>query len=543
MARRSWIACSRPCGGTMPERMREETCDVLVIGSGIAGLSYALKASQHGDVVLVTKKQRAQSSTNYAQGGIAAVWSDDDSIELHARDTFVAGAGLCHTSAVRMLVEEGPARVRELIDWGVRFTQEQETVSLGREGGHSVRRILHAGDLTGREIERALLSAVAAEPRITLLEDHLAVDLLVRGTPPRCAGAIVLDHRTGTLTRYNALVVLLATGGMGQAWLHTTNPDIATGDGVAMAYRAGAQVANLEFMQFHPTALDAPDGSTFLISEAVRGEGAILRTPEGAPLMEGVHPLGSLAPRDIVARAIDTMMKQTGAPHALLGLSPIPAERIETRFPGSMKECAARGFDIRREPIPVVPAAHYACGGIRTDANGRTSLRGLFAAGEVACTGVHGANRLASNSLLEAVVYSHRAAQALPVSLAQAARTSDGRSEPGAPLPRGRERDGAWQAVRASIRQALWEDVGLVRTDARLGRAARRLEALRAGMNDGSVRDPEYIEVRNLLEVAELVVRSARLRRESRGLHHNTDDPYRDNERELRDTVLERAWS
>jgi len=527
----------------MPERMREETCDVLVIGSGIAGLSYALKASQHGDVVLVTKKQRAQSSTNYAQGGIAAVWSDDDSIELHARDTFVAGAGLCHTSAVRMLVEEGPARVRELIDWGVRFTQEQETVSLGREGGHSVRRILHAGDLTGREIERALLSAVAAEPRITLLEDHLAVDLLVRGTPPRCAGAIVLDHRTDTLTRYNALVVLLATGGMGQAWLHTTNPDIATGDGVAMAYRAGAQVANLEFMQFHPTALDAPDGSTFLISEAVRGEGAILRTPEGAPLMEGVHPLGSLAPRDIVARAIDTMMKQTGAPHALLDLSPIPAERIETRFPGIMKECAARGFDIRREPIPVVPAAHYACGGIRTDANGRTSLRGLFAAGEVACTGVHGANRLASNSLLEAVVYSHRAAQALPVSLAQAARTSDGRSEPVAPLPRGRERDGAWQAVRASIRQALWEDVGLVRTDARLERAARRLEALRAGMNDGSVRDPEYIEVRNLLEVAELVVRSARLRRESRGLHHNTDYPYRDNERELRDTVLERAWS
>ena len=296
-------------------------------------------------------------------------------------------------------------------------------------------------------------------------------------------------------------------------------------------------------MQFHPTALDAPDGSTFLISEAVRGEGAILRTPEGAPLMEGVHPLGSLAPRDIVARAIDTMMKQTGAPHALLDLSPIPAERIETRFPGIMKECAARGFDIRREPIPVVPAAHYACGGIRTDANGRTSLRGLFAAGEVACTGVHGANRLASNSLLEAVVYSHRAAQALPVSLAQAARTSDGRSEPVAPLPRGRERDGAWQAVRASIRQALWEDVGLVRTDARLGRAARRLEALRAGMNDGSVRDPEYIEVRNLLEVAELVVRSARLRRESRGLHHNTDYPYRDNERELRDTVLERAWS
>ena len=525
----------------MPERMREESCDILVIGSGIAGLSYALEAARHGDVVLVTKKQRAQSSTNYAQGGIAAVWSDEDSIELHARDTFVAGAGLCHTAAVRMLVEEGPARVRELITWGVRFTQEQETVSLGREGGHSVRRILHAGDLTGREIERALLDAVESEPRITLLEDHLAVDLLVRGAPARCAGAIVLDHRSDTLTRYAACVVLLATGGMGQAWLHTTNPDIATGDGVAMAYRAGAQVANLEFMQFHPTSLDSADGFTFLISEAVRGEGAVLRTPAGEPLMEGVHPLGSLAPRDIVARAIDALMKETGAPHALLDLSPIPRERIEARFPGIMQECAVRGFDIRRQPIPVVPAAHYACGGIRTDANGRTSLPGLFAAGEVACTGVHGANRLASNSLLEAVVYSHRAAQALPVSLAQAGRVAGDRGEPAVPLPEGRAPGEAWQALRASIRQSLWDDVGLVRTDARLARAARRIDTLRAGLDAGSVRDPEFLEVRNLLEVAELVVRSARLRRESRGLHHNSDYPYRDNERELRDTVLARA--
>lgn len=521
--------------------MREESCDILVIGSGIAGLSYALEAARHGDVVLVTKKQRAQSSTNYAQGGIAAVWSDEDSIELHARDTFVAGAGLCHTAAVRMLVEEGPARVRELIAWGVRFTQEQETVSLGREGGHSVRRILHAGDLTGREIERALLDAVEAERRITLLEDHLAVDLLVRGSPARCGGAIVLDHRSDTLTRYAARVVLLATGGMGQAWLHTTNPDIATGDGIAMAYRAGAQVANLEFMQFHPTALDSADGFTFLISEAVRGEGAVLRRPTGEPLMEGVHPLGSLAPRDIVARAIDALMKETGAPHALLDLSPIPRERIESRFPGIMQECEARGFDIRAEPIPVVPAAHYACGGIRTDANGRTSLPGLFAAGEVACTGVHGANRLASNSLLEAVVYSHRAAQALPVSLAQAGRVAGGRGEPAVPLPEGRAPGEAWQALRASIRQSLWDDVGLVRTDARLARAARRLDTLRAGLDAGSVRDPEFLEVRNLVEVAELVVRSARLRRESRGLHHNSDYPYRDNERELRDTVLARA--
>ncbi len=523
------------------DRLRRASCDVLVIGSGIAGLSYALKASQYGTVVLVTKKQRAQSSTNYAQGGIAAVWSDEDSIELHARDTFVAGAGLCHTQAVRLLVQEGPSRVRDLIDWGVRFTQDQETVSLGREGGHSVRRILHAGDLTGREIERALLAAIAAESRVTLCEDHLAVDLVVRGSPPRCAGALVLDHRTDTLTQYDAGVVLLATGGMGQAWLHTTNPDIATGDGVAMAYRAGAQVANLEFMQFHPTALDAAAGPTFLISEAVRGEGAVLRSPAGEPFMDAVHPLGSLAPRDIVARAIDAMMKDTGAPHALLDLSPIPEARIRERFPGIRAECAARGLNILREPIPVVPAAHYACGGIRTDADGRTSLRGLFAAGEVACTGVHGANRLASNSLLEAVVYSHRAAQVLPASLAQARRVAGGRGEPAVPLPKGGAPGQTWQALRAAIRQTLWDDAGLVRTDARLARAARHLHTLRAGLDAGSVRDPDFLEARNLLEVAELVVRSARLRRESRGLHHNLDYPYRDNERHLRDTVLERA--
>lgn len=530
----------------MTRPIQHEECDVLVIGSGIAGLSYAMKAARHGRVILITKKERAASSTNYAQGGIAAVWADDDSLALHARDTFVAGAGLCHTDAVMELVREGPARVRELMDWGVQFTQEEEAVSLAREGGHSRRRILHAGDLTGREIEQALLRAIARDPDIRLLEDHLAVDLLVHDDPRRCAGAVVLDHVTDTLTHFHAGVVLLATGGFGQAYLHTTNPDIATGDGVAIAHRAGAEIANLEFVQFHPTALYPAGEHAFLISEAVRGEGAVLRAPDGTAFMDDVHPLGSLAPRDVVARAIDAMLKSTGAQHALLDLSSIGAARVEQRFPGILAECAARGLDIRSEPIPVVPAAHYACGGIRTDAHGRSSLAGLYAAGEVACTGVHGANRLASNSLLEAVVYSHRAAESLPISLAQA-KQGPGRREGRAAVALPAEGAGPtperWRPLRAALRQTLWDDVGLVRSNARLARAAGSLTDMRADLDGGSVRDPEYLEVRNLIEVAELIVRSARLRRESRGLHHNVDYPYRDNERFLRDTVLARAGS
>jgi L-aspartate oxidase len=529
--------------------MKIVSTEILVIGSGIAGLSFALKAAEHGEVALVTKKQRAASNTNYAQGGIAAVMSDDDSIEFHARDTIVVGAGLCHTEAVYELVREGPARVRELIAWGVDFTRGRGGLSLGREGGHSHRRIVHSSDLTGREIERALLAAAGAHERIQLFEDHIAVDLCVCDDPAtggkRCAGATVLDHRRRELIRFDSPFVLLATGGLSQAYLHTTNPDIATGDGVAMAYRAGAEVANLEFVQFHPTALYPSEEGAFLISEAVRGEGAVLRRRSGQLLMDGVHPMGSLAPRDIVARAIDLALKETGDPYVLLDLSPIPRADIEARFPGILAECASRGIDIRTEPIPVVPAAHYACGGVRTDARARTTLPGLYAAGEVACTGVHGANRLASNSLLEAVVYSHRAAEEVPLALARAAAAP--RSEPRSDkrlddLPHaGTDAQiTSWRCRRDDLRRLMWEDAGIVRSTARLEHASAKLADLRRGIEEdcAAALDPSLIELRNLAEVASLIVRCALLRRESRGLHYTLDYPYRDNERHLRDTVL-----
>lgn len=528
--------------------MRPVSAEVLIIGSGIAGLSFALKAAHHGRVAVVTKKQRAASSTNYAQGGIAAVMSSDDSIALHARDTIAVGAGLCHTRAVYDLVREGPARVRDLIAWGVDFTREQDHLSLGREGGHSRRRIVHASDLTGREIERALLAAVGAHDNITLFEDHIAVDLRVAVDPAaggaRCVGAFVLDHRVGELLCFDSPFVLLATGGFGQAYLHTTNPDIATGDGIAMAYRAGARVANLEFVQFHPTALYPAEEGAFLISEAVRGEGAVLRRRSGEALMEGVHPMGSLAPRDIVARAIDLALKQSGEPYVLLDLSPIPRQAIERRFPGILAECGARGLNIREEPIPVVPAAHYACGGVWTDARSRTTLPGLFAAGEVACTGVHGANRLASNSLLEAVVYSHRAAAEVPLALAASARGPRDRAgpPPADPLPRAADETmlANWRCRRDELRHLMWENAGIVRSTEGLEHAATALADLRrqVEIDHRDALDPALIELRNLTEVARLVVRCALLRRESRGLHFTQDYPYRDNERHLRDTVL-----
>ncbi|HUF12237.1 MAG TPA: L-aspartate oxidase [Longimicrobiales bacterium] len=526
-----------------------EPADVLVIGSGVAGLSFALKIAQQGTVTLVTKKQRADSNTNYAQGGIAAVMSGDDDLTLHARDTFVAGAGLCHPRAVWNLVREGPARVADLIDWGVRFSGGERGIALGREGGHSRRRIVHAADRTGREIERALLDALAEHPSVELLEDHVAVDLLLApdaAAGRRCVGALVLDRHGRRLRSFLARHTLLATGGLGYVYRHTTNPDIATGDGIAMAYRAGARVGNMEFVQFHPTALYPAEGRAVLISEAVRGEGAVLLRHDRTPLLAH-HPHGSLATRDIVARSIDAHLKETGAPHVWLDLSPIPEATITERFPNILADCAAAGVDMRTEPVPVVPAAHYLCGGVQTDGLGRTSIHGLLAIGEVALTGVHGANRLASNSLLEAVVFSHRAAEWVALELRRGRRLAvhEGEAVVPGPEPGEHEPDGAViDSLRDEVRAVMWDEASIVRSDARLEGAELKLLELESRTMELWDRHggwPDVIELRNLVESALLVVRCARRRPESRGLHHNTDHPYRDNERLLRDTVVVRG--
>lgn len=520
--------------------MTEET-DVLVLGSGIAGLFFALKMSQYGSVAVVTKKDQPESNTNYAQGGIAAALAPDDSPDLHARDTFVAGGGLCHTDAVQVLVREGPTRVRELIALGAHFSESGKTLSLGREGGHSRRRIVRAADLTGREVERALLHAVGSAPGLEIHENNMAVDLLVRNGRNggrACAGAVVLDADGITHREIHAKSVMVATGGCGQVYRHTTNPAIATGDGIGMAYRAGARIANMEFVQFHPTALYPAGDRAFLISEAVRGEGAILRQRDGSSFMDNFHPLGSLAPRDVVALAIDRVLKESGDPYVLLDCSPISEDEIRGHFPNILAETAARGIDMLRDPIPVVPAAHYACGGVLTDTYGRTSLPGLYAVGEVACTGVHGANRLASNSLLEALVFAGRAAEQIGPGLTGL------RLYRGEPVPRGigNGRDVVdVDPLRDEMRRLMWELVGIVRTDERLAHAADGLSDLANRFREiasGATLTPELLELRNLIQTGALIVESSRSRKESRGLNFNLDYPYRDSERYLRDTVV-----
>jgi L-aspartate oxidase len=531
--------------------------DFLVIGTGISGLSFALKAAKIGRVTIITKKAKVDTATNLAQGGIAAVLSAEDSFELHIADTLRSGAGLCKEDVVRMVVENGPARVQELLEIGVHFMtskQDNSHLDLGQEGGHSARRIAHALDLTGREIENALLHQVAQNPNIGLLENHLAVDLLIgskAGVKPAagnfddlCLGAYVLDRQSGKIDNWRAKVTVLCSGGCGKVYLYTTNPDIATGDGIAMAYRAGANVGNLEFVQFHPTCLYHPKTKNFLISEAVRGEGGRLIDEKGIHFMEKYDPRGDLATRDTVARAIDTEMKASGDDCVYLDISHKPADFIKGRFPTIYQTCLSLGIDITKEPIPVVPAAHYMCGGVMTDIWGRTNIENLYALGETACTGLHGGNRLASNSLLEAVVFAHQAYLQCDREKEKIIRTAFHESP-------------EWSTGKAKminekvlvshnwdqIRRLMWNYVGIVRSEKRLKLVKKRLAPILREITN-HFRDylltPDLVELRNISLVAELIIQSSLIRKESRGLHAIVDYPQQDDSNWLHDTVLSR---
>jgi L-aspartate oxidase len=507
--------------------------DYLVLGSGIAGLTFALRAAHHGEVLVVTKRDASDTATNWAQGGVAAVLSPNDSFEKHAEDTRVAGAGMCHDVVVDLCVRDAPDAVRWLSEIGAQFSAGGEgTFDLGREGGHTERRIVHAGDITGSEIQRALWSAVRESPNIRVLEWHMGVDLITLsnfGGPDRCVGAYILDERSGKIETVLARATLLATGGAGKVYLYTSNPDVATGDGVAMAYRAGAEIANMEFYQFHPTVLYEPKAKSFLISEALRGEGAVLRLPDGDAFMPRHHPMADLAPRDVVARAIDYEMKRTGSPHVLLDITGRPADFVRSRFPNIHAQCLQYGIDMTVQPLPVVPAAHYMCGGVTSDLNGRTTLPGLWVVGETACTGLHGANRLASNSLLEGLVFGRRAADKL-ASQIQELRSLELPSVPdwqiGSAVP-------SHEAVVVShnwdeLRRTMWNYVGIVRSDARLRRAARRIALLEQEIREyywKHLVTRDLLELRNIATVAELIINSALSRRESRGLHDTIDYP------------------
>jgi L-aspartate oxidase len=526
--------------------------DFLVIGSGIAGLLAAIKLAGLGTVNLVTKKERGESSTNYAQGGIAVPLGEGDSVDLHVEDTLKTGCGLSRPEVVELVVGNGPPCLKQLMEMGVSFSREDEGdgpgLDLGKEGGHSTRRIVHTEDHTGRSIETALLEKARSLDNIEILENHLAVDLLLDSKllgkpvkPDTCWGAYVMDVVGRSITPFVAKVTLLASGGAGKVYLYTSNPDIATGDGIAMAYRGGARVANLEFVQFHPTCLYHPQAKSFLISEAVRGEGAVLRTLAGDAFMGRYDPRGDLAPRDIVARALDAEMKRRGDKHVLLDLSSIGEARIRKRFPHIHETCLEFGIDITRQPAPVVPAAHYMCGGVVSDLKGRSSIGRLLCAGEVACTGLHGANRLASNSLLEALVFADIAVETAAETFA--GRTASlpvvdaWRDEGTAPVKETVFFDHDWDQVR----RLMWDYVGIVRSDQRLDIARRRIRLVREQIEEYYWKyelTPDLIELRNIALVGELIIRSAQMRRESRGLHYNTDCPETDDVNWKRDTVL-----
>ena len=543
--------------------------DFLIIGSGIAGLTFALKTAKFGNVALVTKKEIMDSNTFQAQGGIASVFGKLDSFDFHIQDTLASGDGLCNRDVVEMVVKNGPDRIRELMDLGVHFNLKisgssvsessgiEPDLDLGREGGHSQKRIVHAHDMTGKEVESVLVEHVKNNPRIQLFENHIAIDLITISTrmtrglittthEDYCCGAYVLDRKANRVKTFCAKITLLATGGAGKVYLYTSNPDIATGDGIAMAYRAGATVANLEFVQFHPTCLYHPEAKNFLISEALRGEGAVLMDAWGNPFMERYDAQKDLACRDVVARAIDTELKKSGTDSVFLDISHKNSDFIKERFPNLYEKCLSFGFDMTKEPLPVVPAAHYMCGGIATDMHGKTDLQRLYAVGETACTGLHGANRLASNSLIEALVYSHMAAQ-------QAVRDIETLDFSLAPDPP------AWDEVGTTdsdevimvsqnwdeIRRFMWNYVGIVRSNKRLERAKRRIEIIQQEIRDyywDFKVSADLIELRNIAMVAELIIKCARHRKESRGLHYNLEFPYRDDKRWRKDTVLRRSF-
>lgn len=532
-----------------PDSSKSTALPVLVIGSGIAGLSAALHLASSSRVILLAKSEIAEGNTRYAQGGIASVWSKNDSLEEHLADTLLAGAGLCREPIAKICVEEGPARVRELIEWGVEFTKAagHQDYDLHQEGGHHKRRILHAQDFTGLAIESALISKVREHPNIEIWEHHMAIDLIMKNKilkspEDRCLGAYVLNCKTQTIQPLAAQITLLATGGAGKVYLYTSNPDVATGDGIALAHRAGARIANLEFMQFHPTCLYHPEAKSFLITEALRGEGAVLRNLQGEEFMKQYHEMHSLAPRYVVAQAIDLELKRSGASHVWLDCSSISEDTFRTHFPQVYQTCVSHGIHPPRDWIPVVPAAHYLCGGVNVNEFGETSVQGLYAIGETACTGLHGANRLASNSLLEAVVFSKRAADHIR---ALTPGTNDALRAENLPVwDFGRAVDIEEQidiaATWREIRTLMWNYVGIVRSDRRLKRARERLALIRHEVNEDYWKfrvNRDLLELRNLLTVAELMVESALRRKESRGLHVNVDyTAALDSEK--RDTIL-----
>ena len=518
------------------------TSDFLVIGSGLSGLLFALKAAKHGTVHIITKGRMTESATIRAQGGIAAVVSPEDSIDLHIKDTIRVGDNLCHPDVVESIIRDGPERIRELVNLGVDFCGEDETgYELGLEGGHSKRRVLHVKDHTGEDIELALVKRVECAENITVFENHMAINLYVRNN--RVYGAYVLDSNTSEIEHFTSKVTILATGGAGRVFLYTSNPDVSTGDGIAMAFRAGASVMNLELVQFHPTLLYHHKQRALLISEALRGEGALLLGPDGTRFMPDYHKDAELAPRDVVARAIDNELKKTGADHMWLDISFKDADYVKDRFPQIYEGCLEAGIDITKEPIPIVPAAHYMMGGVKVDIDGRTDVDGLFAIGETACTGFHGANRLASNSLLEATVTAHNASVVAIENIKE--------EFPDVIIPRWDTGD-ATDPDELVVVSQVWDEmrrimsnyVGIVRSNKRLIRARNRISFLMREIDQfywDFHLTPDLVELRNIALVAELIIKMARMRTESRGAHYNKDFPNESDE--IVDTILRKGFS